>query len=332
MSDPRVLDTVWKREVAGIVTPNGHDFSHVAILARAMNIPMMVGFEGDVKSYMDRDVLLDEASEKLYLVGGSDANFLIPASHVDGANPSRVSREDIEKAVEKEVTGMPLRVIAKIHDELVRQSIRATEEGDFDDAVTLTLKAHAYHGELRKLQNRDQPFSVYAWEGLLPSSVAKKAGVVYSQELNLSEVKLSVIREALIRDAHRIDPAFKELQEIYGDRLRLEVTRSQHYGKYAEHALFRINAIVDGGDEFLMRKEVPTAGAGPFLSAFLNWIGRGVPKAVSRAREEAQSMVGRIPGARYVEYEIIDKYHDRGILRARTVIGVLPPLETTPEQ
>src|SRR3989338_6525938 len=83
-NEPSVLKAVWKRKIAGIVTPSGHDYSHLAILARAQKIPMLIGFNGDVSALIGNEILLDEATGALYKMDDAGMeSLLIDAPQTD---------------------------------------------------------------------------------------------------------------------------------------------------------------------------------------------------------------------------------------------------------
>ncbi len=318
-NDPAVLSAVWKRRMAGIITPSGHEYSHIAILAQALKIPMLIGFGGGASSLIGKVVLLDEVTGALYAMSDDMSGLLTGAPQIDVRNYLKTDPEAIEREVSQEIVGMSIKAMATRHDGLIEEAIDATKRGDFARAAYLTIKANSLHVQLRKLQNVPDPFVVYAWDHQLPTELERK---YEGQDLDR-------IRAALVKEAFDLDPMFRKLSEYYGDRLRLVVTRNPQAGQYLGlMEFYRISAIVEGGSPFLKRWEFSTRSHGDPIERLFRMIFRlGMkPKEIINAREEAKAMAKDIDGAQYVEYDIVDRYHDRGLIAWSKVIGVLPPL------
>lgn len=317
-NDPAVLDAIFKRKIAGLITPEGHEYSHAAIWSRILKIPMLVEFKDNISSLIGETVLMDEVTGSLYKADGEMDSSLIRPPQLDVKNYLGIDPEKIEKEVPNDIVGLSIKAIAEMHDSLIESSIAATKKRQFDEAARLTLKAHYLHIELNKLQNRRDPFEVYAWDKQLPSWIIEKYRGKYPKG----------IEAALVEEASNIDPMFKMLSESYGDRLRLEVIPNIQAGQHRGRMDFwRIKAIVEGGSPYLMHREITISNnhaTSPFNVDQTN------SKAVIDAREEAKALAAKFEGAKVMEYDLIGEYHDRGLISGTKVIGVLPPLLSRP--
>lgn len=313
-SKQEVIKAVWKRQVAGVVTASGHKYSHVALLAASLKIPMIIDFSGDLKGVFGQPVLLDEVSGGLYLPDNNTAGMLITAPHTDPVNLYGINPEEIEKEVQEEFVGMSIGEMARMHDILIERSIQAARRNDTKEALRLTLEAHFYHLEIQRLE-KTQSTVIYVWDHELSGEITRKLANLSPRETRI----------ALINSAPDLDPTFKALSERYGGRLRLVVEAHTHAGGRSTmrniavpnlYKFYRISAILEGEDQSLMREAIPIP---PFSH------GGKESREVAAARERAQKLAERIKGATVLEYTIIYDYHDRGILSGKRVITVLPP-------
>lgn len=330
---PKVIDAVWKRRVAGVVTSGGHDFSHIAIMARALKIPMLINFDGDVARHMGQDVILDEATGALYRANEAMDAVLkfIPQNCATGH--FGIDPESIQQDVLRDIANAPVGAIARWHDTEIEMSIRRSKKGNFAEALRHTWRAHFLHLELDRLNNRSRPFTVYVWDNTLPSQIYETIRVgsgisdSHCRAPNwYSSDEKQRIRAFIAEKPDLIDPMFAALSQHYGDRLRLEVSFRRQCGQFCAQELVRVSAVAEGGDPFIRRWEMPVNDPlGAVMPSILRYFGWDPEKDVKRVRREAEDLVQRIPGAQYVEYNLVHKWHDRGVLMGTKVIGVLPP-------
>ncbi|MBI3306377.1 MAG: hypothetical protein HYZ84_01035, partial [Candidatus Omnitrophica bacterium] len=329
-----VLELIRTRRIIGLITSAKNRFSHLAMQARIMRIPVLFGVQGPFE-HLGKNVLLD-AAESVLREAQENKNYVEPF-------PGLIELPGMEEILEAEDVFNRLKAAGNMtsldfkreHTNYLRELAALQPEASAENssrALFLNALAHRIHEYIPELEKKEMEAGFLTGVTLWSR---EELDDVWREELGI-DVNLRTISfyEDRPEDRPKIQRALEILKENvvhhpqvkawiekYGaDNLRIEVSFRVGF-ETSRLPMFRVSVVLPSRVTRIYYRRIGVGYKHNMRNSY------DKTPAVDTAIAEAQAVAQRHAGAEAIAYVHVEEWHERGVYDAYWDVSVYEPLD-----